>query len=154
MRLIADHTLPHVILQWAGIASLLVLTAGAAIVFYRRGRVEGLSKALETADAERHVYEKRADRLERDLHESREACSSAVAHLEGVVSQLREENATLRALVMGETLPPALAAALEGVAASSRAVTRTMLAELTQDYLEPIRRAVGTRALDETGGGQ
>jgi cell division protein FtsB len=95
-------------LEWVGWGAFAVAMLGYLIGQFRRGRSSAQTEALE-------AQERRISVLEKERGEYRER----VAHLEGVVAQLREENQVLRSLVMGETVPPAMLRAMEEVARRS-----------------------------------
>ncbi len=120
---------------------ILILGAGYGIGQWRAGGAKACADALQAATAELTVVNESRERLERDVAEAR----AEAQRLGGVVEQLREENHTLRSLVMGEKVPSAMIAAMETVAARTREELRGHLDQMVEHYLEPIRKAIGTR---------
>jgi hypothetical protein len=98
------------------VIGVLVLGVGYALGQFRRGKDERTSatiqrstEALNIAGSELDLLRARGDRLDSELSEAKER----IARLEAISDAQQRENATLRALVMLETIPPALQAALE-----------------------------------------
>lgn len=103
---------------------------GVAAVEYRRGRRAALVSAQTIADdAATKALTAQSERIEL-LEKDRAECREKIAHLEGVVAQLRDENHTLRQLVMGETVPPALQKSMEQLAVTSADAIVTRIAAL------------------------
>jgi len=105
---IADHTLPHTVEQLGIVAGIFAAGAAYALGQWRRGRADHVSTALSIANDELDVLKGARDRMGAELRSSGERISA----LEAIVEQLRQENAALRELVMLESVPPALRAAL------------------------------------------
>lgn len=108
MRLIADHTLTHSLGEWAIMIGLIAAGAGYALGQWRRGRDDRTSGVLEIANDELEVLKRARDRMSEELRDAGER----IAKLEAVAEQQQRENRSLRELVMLETIPPALQAAL------------------------------------------
>ncbi len=147
--MIGDHSLFHTLSEWVPTVGLLVLGAGYLAGTWLRGRADADRSIVEAAAEEASVMRGRADRLDKDLREAREKCAQDIARLEGVVDQLREENARLQSLVMGETVPPALQNALQVVAQENL----TRYEQIITDRLHAVEQGV-TRLLTERKGGE
>lgn len=145
--MIGDHTPLHTAVQWVPFVGILVLGLGYLAGTWRRGRFDASREAMELAVNETEILKGRASRFELELRESRERCSQDIAHLQGTVEQLREENAGLRSLVMGETVPPALASAIATAAATNLQALRDYLDE----RLHPVEQGIA-RLLTNGGG--
>jgi hypothetical protein len=110
------------VLSLATFVALAVLTSGYLVGSWRRGKTEAVKEANDLAMQEIELLKVARDRaeqtrltLEREMRATSDGCKADIARLEGVVEQLRNENAELRSLVMLEKLPPAMTDALTSV---------------------------------------
>jgi outer membrane murein-binding lipoprotein Lpp len=121
----------------AVIIGALVLGVGYAAGQWRRGKNDQAAAALGLASDELELSSKARDRQAAELKDAGER----IAKLEAIVEQLQRENDALRRLVMLETVPPALTAALEESG-------RLMLGSGERMHIET--RAAIKRELEET----
>jgi len=131
----------HPVLAFIASAGVLVLGVGYAVGQWRAGSARACAEALQAATAELEVSHRARERLEREVATAK----AEIARLQGIVEQLREENATLRSLVMGEQVPQALVTVIEQAAANTRRAIDARLDVLVGEYLDPIRTAVERR---------
>ncbi len=108
-----DATLTDLVVM--GVA--IVGATAYALSTWRGGRVKGAMDALSVAQGELTVLRDQNERLEHDLNAAR----AEIARVSGTVDQLRDENASLRQLVMGDVVPPALRGAMEAVGQAASA---------------------------------
>lgn len=116
--MIADHNALHSLAQWAPTLAVAVLAIGWLMGSFQRGRSDAGHEAISIANEEIEVLKTARDRLTADLAETQSRltdATAAIAKLEGVVDQLRTENAELRKLVALEVVPPAMLDALKEV---------------------------------------
>jgi hypothetical protein len=109
VRVIADHYLIHTLGEWALVAGLAAAGLGYALGQWRRGRTDHAAGVLEIANDELAVLKGARERMAADLADAH----ARIAKLEAIAEQQQRENRSLRELVMLETIPPALQAALE-----------------------------------------
>lgn len=114
--MLADHTVIHTLLQWVPLAVAAVLGLGWLMGSFQRGRKDATKDIVDIAQKELDILKASRDRLEEEFKSVSSKCKEDLARLDGMVLQLREENAELRKLVMLEKLPPPLAEALKGLA--------------------------------------
>lgn len=120
---------PGAMRDWMLAVGAGVLVVGYLVGQWRSGGAKGASEALTLRAQEVQVLKDANDRLSSDLHAAREE----MAQLRGVVDQLREENKELRALVMGEKVPPALYEAMRTVATEAATSTAESLRRIERD---------------------
>lgn len=108
-ELIADHSLAHTLEEWALIGGILLAGAGYLFGSWRRSRDDSVNSALDVAASELDVLKVARERMAIELDEAR----ARIGELEAIVEQLRREASALRELVILESLPPALTAALD-----------------------------------------
>lgn len=121
MRLIADHALTHTLGEWALTIGLIAAGIGYGFGQWRRGRHDQAAGVLAIANDELEVLKAARDRMGEELRVNRER----IAKLEAIAEQQQRENRALRELVMLETVPPALQAALsEGAQTAAAAAER------------------------------
>lgn len=127
--MIADHTWIHSLAEWLPFAALLVVGFGYLMGSWRRGLADTWKETVDAQQVELSTLKTQNERL------SDEAASlkSALKKLEGVVEQLRTENAELRQLVMLERVPPALTETLSTMTRAVMEDVNTMHARQVQD---------------------
>lgn len=134
----------------AVILGVIFAGIGYAAGQWRRGRDDQRSAILGIANDELDLLKASRDRMAAEARDR----DTRIAKLEAIVEQLQRENGALRELVMLETIPPALEAAL---AETGRIVSdtttrlheetrRRIIAELrdTETRLAAIMHASGT----------
>lgn len=140
--------------EWVPLAVALIILGGYSYGSWRRGTADSWKETVDLQSAELNTFKEQNARLAHELAEAREM----LAQLKGAVEQLQRENAELRAMVMLEKVPPALA---ETLAASTRVVMEDVammhdaqvdqLTEVFREMLHPVAQGV-SRLLTEQGG--
>lgn len=113
--MLADHTWLHSAAEWGPFAALIVVGLGYLFGSWRRGLSDTWKETVAAQEAEVTALKIQNQRLTEESASLR----SSLKKLEGVVEQLRAENAELRQLVMLERVPPALT---ETLSAMTRAI--------------------------------
>lgn len=103
----ADEAI-HTLGEYAALFGVLILGLGYALGQWRRGRDDRESSALAIAADELELLKAARDRMAGELRDN----AAAIAKLEAIVEQLQRENKNLRDLVMLDSIPPALQAAM------------------------------------------
>jgi len=137
--------------EWIPLFAVAVIALGYLFGSWRRGLSDSWKETVDLQAAELDTMKQSNTRLSREVHESKEQ----IAKFEGIVTQLRRENAELRSMVMLDKVPPAL---IETMNSTTETIMTTVLQihrqqtedliKSFEDMLHPIAQGI-TRLLTE-----
>lgn len=131
-KVLANHTFIHTVSEWIPLIAVVIIGLGYLFGSWRRGLSDSWKETVDLQAAELDTVKQSNVRLTKEVHESKEQ----IAKFEGIVAQLRRENAELRSMVMLDKVPPAL---IETMNSTTETIMTTVLQihkQQTEDLLK------------------